>query len=412
MEYYSKLNMEVEKSKLHAEWKIKRLQLDQTRMQLLSTEERNLKREKLELEHKRNEEIMAMSIQSTDLKSDDENEINDRDKSPIVIETKTTHSNLTIDQENDETPDSDLNKAKYKTAVFSALCNVAISIFGGSKNNVDDDCDNIKELDAQGNVVPVDSENNTNETKTSSEVIGSCINQAFDNIEYQKVKGEAMKNKQKVMAHKFGHVDVENNPTIDPPLINLSVDGDNNIPDIWNVPSSDSKCNKMKVLGADIGSICCAKPSVSEPFTDAQKEAIRNKNKILGVEYNIPIDLGGKRVPANQAQEEAARNKEKILGSEDVRPMEVSPRLEPPKRSGLTLNLKSFTDGNASEFNLGVTNTGVLTPGDLFPRVRLFHLSLLKLFAKLFFAERTFVLIECVIIAFNLVNNVYFSNIQ
>lgn len=30
MEYYSKLNMEVEKSKIHTEWKIKRLQLDQS----------------------------------------------------------------------------------------------------------------------------------------------------------------------------------------------------------------------------------------------------------------------------------------------------------------------------------------------------------------------------------------------
>lgn len=376
MEYYSKLNMEVEKSKLHAEWKIKRLQLDQSRMQLLSTEERNLKREKLELEHKRNEEIMAMSIHSTDLKSDDENETNDTDKSPIVIETKTTLLNLTNDKETDEASDSDFNKAKYKTAVFSAICNVAKSIFGGSKNSEDNDCDNNKELDAQGNVVSVDTENNTNETKTSSDVIGSGLNQVFDNLEYLKLKGEAMKNKQKVLTHKFGHVDVENNQTIDPPSITLSVDGDNNIPDIWNVPSSDAKRNKIKVLGADIGSICCAKPSVSEPFTDAQREAIRNKKKVLGVEYNIPIDLGGKRYPANEAQEEAARNKEKILGSEDVRPMEVSPRIEPPKRSGLTLNLKPFTDGNASEFNLGLTtNTGLLTPGDLFPRVRLILLS-------------------------------------
>lgn len=372
MEYYSKLNMEVEKSKLHAQWKIRRLQLDQSRMQLLSTEERNLRREKLELEHKRNEEIMAMSIQSADLKSDDENEANETEIFSDVIETEVAQSNPTIDKEKDEAPDSDLNKAKYKTAVFSAICNVAKSIFGGSKNNEEYDCDNNKELDAQGNVVPVDRENNTNVTKTSSDVIGSCINQVFDNLEYLKVKGEAMKNKQKVMAHKLGHVDVENNQTIDPPLINLPVDGDNNVPDTWNVTYLEAKRNKMKVLGADIGSICCAKPSVSEPFTDAQREAIRNKKKVLGVEYNIPIDLGGKRDPANEAQEEAQRNKEKILGSEDIRPMEKSSRLEAPKRSGLTLNLKPFTDSNTGEFNLGVTsNTGVLTPGDLFPRVSL-----------------------------------------
>ncbi|XP_026330944.1 uncharacterized protein LOC113238320 [Hyposmocoma kahamanoa] len=372
MEYYSKLNMEVEKSKLHAEWKIKRLQLDQSRMQLLSTEERNLKREKLELEHKRNEEIMAMSIQSTDLKSDVENETDDADKHSDVIKTNSTKSHLSRDKEKDEVSDSDLNKAKYKTAVFSAICNVAKSIFGGSKNNEDDDCDNKKELDAQGNVVPVDSENNSNETKTSSQVIGSCINDVFDNLQYLKVKGEAMKNKQKVMAHKFGHVDIENNQTIDPPLINLSVDGDNNVPGMWNATYLETKRNKMKVLGADIGSICCAKPSVSEPFTDAQREAMRNKKKVLGVEYNIPIDLGGKREPANQAQVEALRNKEKILGSEDIRPMESTPRLGPPKRSDLTLNLKPFTVENTSEFNLGVTtNTGLLTPGDLFPRLDL-----------------------------------------
>lgn len=373
MEYYSKLNMEVEKSKLHAEWKIKRLQLDESRMQLLSTEERNLKREKLELEHKRNEEIMAMSIQSTDLKSDGEIEIDDTDKLPDVTETKTTQSHLTIDKEKDLAPNSDLNKAKYKTAVFSAICNVAKSIFGGSKTNEDNDCDNNKELDAQGNVVPVDSENNTNETKTSSEVIGSCINQVFDNLEYLKLKGEAMKNKQKVMAHKFGQVDVENNRTIDPPLINLSVDGDNNVPDMWNVTYVEAKSNKMKVLGADIGSICCATPSVSEPCTDAQREALRNKKKVLGVEYNIPIGLGGKRDPLNQAQEEALRNKQKNLGSEDMRPTQIIPRQAPPKRAGLTLNLKPFIHGNTSEFNSGVTTTaGLLTPGDLFPRVSLF----------------------------------------
>lgn len=375
MEYYSKLNIEVEKSKLHAEWKIKRLQLDQSRMQLLSTEERNLKREKLELEHKRNEEIMAMSIHSTDLKSDEENETDDADKLLDAIETESMKSHLSKDKEKDEAPDSDLNKPKYKTAVFSAICNVAKSIFGGSKNNEDDDCDNNKELDSQGNVVPVDSENNTHETKTSSEVIGSCINQVFDNLEYLKVKGEAMKNKQKVMSHKFGQVDIENNQTVDPPLINFSVDGDNNVPGMWNDTYLEAKRNKIKAIGADIGSICCAKPAAPEPFTDAQREALRNKKKVLGVEYNIPIDLVGKRDPANQAQEEALRNKEKILGSEDVRPMESTFKLEPSKRSGLTLNLKPFTVENTSEFNLGVTsNTGLLTPGDLFPRVSLFQI--------------------------------------
>lgn len=375
MEYYSKLNMEVEKSKLHAEWKIKRLQLDQSRMQLLSTEERNLKREKLELEHKRNEEIMAMSIQSTDLKSDDENDTNDTDNFSDSIGTKMTQSGLSIDIEKDDASDSDLNKPKHKTDVFSAICNVAKSIFGGSKNDEDKECDNNKELDAQGNVVSVDSENNTKETKSSSDVIGSCINQVFDNLEYLKLKEEAMKNKQKVMAHDVGQFDVENNPTVDPPLIILPVDNDNNVPDTWNNAYMEAKRKKMKVLGAEIGSICCAKPSVSEPFVDAQKEAIRNKQKVLGVEYNLPINFGAKRDPANQAQKEALRNKEKILGSEEMKPMEISPRHEPLKRSGLTLNLKPFTEGSTSEFSLGVTNTGALTPGDMFPRVRCILLS-------------------------------------
>ncbi|KAI5646358.1 spc97 / spc98 family domain-containing protein [Phthorimaea operculella] len=302
MEYYSKLNQEVEKSKIHTEWKIRRLQLDETRMQLLSTEERNLKREKLELEHKRNEEAMAMSIQSTcSAISEDENKESQLEQD---FETK----DATVIAE-----DTKVN-AKPSSGVFSAICNAAKSIFGGkSEENVD----NKKHLDAQGNVVPIDTDNNTAKYTLSSDVIGADLSDKNDNEEYLKMREEAIKNKLKVMTHEFGQTDADNNLK-DPPVITsslLAIDEENNV-EKKLLPFLEAKRNKLKILGTDHDSnINLHANTPTEPITEAQKEALANKLKVLGVEYNLPIEASPRNDPANIAQEEALRNKEKILGS-------------------------------------------------------------------------------------------------
>ncbi|KAF9424262.1 hypothetical protein HW555_000655 [Spodoptera exigua] len=388
MEYYSKLNMEVEKSKIHTEWKIKRLQLDQSRIQLLSTEERNLKREKLELEHQKNEEVMAMSIQSDMLRSDDELD-NKEDNveataegAPMEGEMTASVMSTTTEPDNPEEAELseyDNNKAKAQTssAVFSAICNAAKNFFGVSKTN-NEICDNSKELDAQGNIVKPVIETIVNahplHSQSSCE-IGSKLDDAYDNKQYQKSRQEALMNKQKIMAHEFGQTDNENNQVKDPPLINIaSIDEENNLQE-WT-PFAEAKRNKMKVLSAELEMIKpIEKVVVPEPKTEAQKQALINKQKVLGVEYNLPIEIAAKKEPANEAQEEAVRNKKKILNSDnDMLSSSAGGghKRDNAKRSGLTLNLKPHGEASSSTFKLGVTpNAGPVTPGEYFPRLDL-----------------------------------------
>ncbi|XP_045517894.1 gamma-tubulin complex component 6 [Pieris brassicae] len=282
LEYYSKLNMEVEKSKIHTEWKIKRLQLDQTRMQLLSSEERNLKREKLELEHQKNEEIMAMSIQS-DFKSEDG-----------LDEMKMVDSTSSLGEANSES-EVNINRTKSQTSndVFNAIC--------ANKHNFRT-CDNEIQLDAQGNIV-----NTENKESTSSDVIGGNLNEAFDNQRFLEGREEALKNKFKVMAHEFGD---NNNP-----IITLTaIDEENNI----STPFKEARRNKLKVLGEF--DTTERKDKIYEPTTDAQKEAVINKKKVLGAEFgkSEPIDQTRTRneVPITEAQREAIINKQRVLGAE------------------------------------------------------------------------------------------------
>ncbi|KAJ8720198.1 hypothetical protein PYW07_012241 [Mythimna separata] len=376
MEYYSKLNMEVERSKMHTEWKIKRLQLDQSRMQLLSTEERNLKREKLELEHQKNEEVMAMSIQSDMLRSV-EDDLDSKEESVVADgnAVNTEPSQIFTAEESADLADSDSNKLKSQTsgAVLSAICNAAKNFFGVSKTNSDEKCDNNKELDAQGNIVPSETDGNSRTLHTQSSCeIGSKLDDDYDNLQYQKGRQQALINKQKVMAHEFGQTDSENNQLKDPPLIQVAtIDAENNLQE-WS-PFVEAKLNKLKVLGTEFDVV---KPPVkpSEPKTEAQKEALINKQKVLGVEYNLPAEAYVKREPANKAQEEAVRNKEKILLADFDTPSanSESPKRDNSKRSALTLNLKPYGEPSSSTYRLGVTpNAGSITPGEYFPRLDL-----------------------------------------
>ncbi|KAJ0176156.1 hypothetical protein K1T71_008330 [Dendrolimus kikuchii] len=379
MEYYSKLNMEVEKSKIHTEWKIKRLQLDQSRMQLLSSEERNLKREKLELQHQKNEEIMAMSVQSIEMQSVDGLDSNDNES---ISENKMINSNTSIDlhtvhdakgiNQNTDLTENKL-KANSSSDVFSAICNVAKSFFGVSKSTELKSCDNKKELDSQGNILEnaaYNTEINRNERKTSNDVIGAQLNYVYDNEQYYKTKQEAMLNKQKVMAHEFGRIDNENNSIKDTPIINIaSVDIENNIGD-WS-PFVQAKKNKLKVLGAEFRNERDFKPIVTEPKTDAQREALLNKQKVLGVEYNLPPEIICIKEPANIAQEEALRNKKKILTS-DYEANVPSQKREIAKRSGLTLNLKPYSETLGGSRSTGNTpNTDGVTPGEFYSKLDL-----------------------------------------
>lgn len=380
MEYYSKLNMEVEKSKMHTEWKIKRLQLDQSRMQLISTEERNLKREKLELEHQKNEEVMAMSIQSDMLISiqdvlDSKEESVSADRNTVDTEPCHRSSSVISEQVEESADPSEFDNNKLKSqssgAVFSVLCNTAKNFFGVTKSNENEHCDNNKELDAQGNVVQseTDVKSRTLHTQSSSE-IGSKLDDDYDNLQYQKGRKEALLNKQKVMSHEFGSTDKENNQLKDPPLIQVaSIDEENNLQE-WS-PFVEAKLNKLRVLGTEYNvDILPVKPS--EPKTDAQREALANKKKVLGVEYNLPAAAYVKREPANKAQEEAVRNKEKILHADfDMLSTTTEhPKKDNSKRSTLTLNLRPYGETASSTYRLGVTpNAESVTPGEYFPRV-------------------------------------------
>ncbi|XP_013173049.1 PREDICTED: gamma-tubulin complex component 6 isoform X2 [Papilio xuthus] len=350
MEYYSKLNMEVEKSKLHTEWKIKRLQLDQSRIQLLSTEERNLKREKLELEHKRNGEIMEISIESLDLKSEntesEESENNQLEfKTPDSIRSMEMNDEVTNAMYNNQNED---NKKRTDN---------------NNKTDIEDNCDNKKILDSQGNILN-DNENNPDKRDftTSSNIIGGKLDSVIDNKTFKNMREEALKNKQKVMCHEFCQTDDENNE-MNLPIIQLtSVDEENNDLSAF----SEAKRNKLKVLGTEFGINEKIKEHI-EPRTDAQKEALINKRKVLGVEYNMPLENIHKKEPANVAQEEAVQNRNKILASEyNTRLIKISNQ-ESCRKSKLTLNLKPFVESSEHL----ATTTGTITPGDFFPQLDL-----------------------------------------
>lgn len=372
MEYYSKLNMEVEKKQMHTEWKIKRLQLDQSRMQLLSTEERNLKREKLELEHQKSEDI-AMPIESQSKDELDKDETpSDKAESEVEVMTDMTESVTSVvmvDVEEKTTALQQItNKVQASSDVFSTICNVAKSFFGGYNNNDGKHCDNKKQLDSQGNIIP--SEENSNETKTSSEVIGANLESVYDNEQHQKLQHQAYLNKQKVMTHEYG-TDIENNKVKDAPVINIdSYDEENDC-----TPFAEAKRNKRKVLGVEYYLEPKAKSEI-KPRTDAQKEALINKNKVLGVGYNLPAELISKKEPMNIAQEEAIQNRKKVLASEyesrsecESQSVQCSRKRDVAKRSGLTLNLKPYEEPS---YSLGVTPNASVTPGDFFPRVCIF----------------------------------------
>lgn len=382
MEYYSKLNIEVEKSKIHTEWKIKRLQLDQSRMQLLSTEERNLKREKLELEHQQNEtktnaeelkcsdsEVIEEVVQAHDFIIGTPSEYTVATGQSGMCEQmiESTSSIVMTDLSDQPAPETefDINKTKAHTStdVFSAICNAAKSIFGVKKTD-DSECDNKKPLDAQGNILTDRSQEK--ESKSSSDIIGRNLNDLYDNEQFYSRKEEALKNKQKVMAHEFGQTDNENNRLKSMPNLEL-IDEENNL----DTPFAQARRNKLKVLGAEFDII---KPEekhvVLEPRTDAQKEALLNKQKILGVEYNLPPEIIKRNAPANTAQEEAVTNKQKVLRSDfETQSVQSSPRHEAKReRSGLTLNLKPYSETSMATYNITTPNNAV-TPGELFPQV-------------------------------------------
>lgn len=262
-------------------------------MQLLSSEERNLKREKLELQHQRNEEVMAMSIKS--------------DEGEDFQESVDVELNV-IEETNAK------STKKQATDVFSAICNVAKSIFGAK---TDDKCDNKKDLDSQGNIVNDVAEGNYLSSKTSSDVIGCNLNEEYDNLQFLKTRQEATKNRQKVMINEFGETDKENNS-----LKQVSkTDHENNLDSAYE----RAKRNKLKVLGAEceLGTPEQG-PITVEPRTQAQIEALLNKRKVLGVEFNLPPEEIITNDPANIAQAEALINKQKILGVEyNLPPVEI-----------------------------------------------------------------------------------------
>ncbi|KOB72368.1 Gamma-tubulin complex component 6 [Operophtera brumata] len=350
-----KATEEVEKKQMHTEWKIKRLQLDQSRMQLLSTEERNLKREKLELEHQKSEE-KAMPIESQSKDEIDKDETpNDKAESEseiVTVKTESETSVVMVDVEEKTALQRNTSIAKTSSDVFSTICNVAKSFFGSKSDNKP--CDNKKHLDSQGNIIP--SEENSNETKTSSEVIGANLESVYDNEQHQKIQHQAYLNKQKVLTQEFG-IDNENNK-IDAPVIKIDSFDDEN-----NSPFAEARRNKKKASGADYYIEPKAKSKI-EPQTDAQKEAVRNKMKVLGVEYNLPAELVPMKEPLNIAQEEAIRNRKKCLGAEHESSVQCSAKRDVAKRAGLTLNLKPYGETSCS---LGGTPSASVTPGDLFP---------------------------------------------
>ncbi|XP_068630031.1 gamma-tubulin complex component 6 [Battus philenor] len=373
MAYYSKLNMEVEKSKIHTEWKIKRLQLDQSRIQLLSTEERNLKREKLELELKRNDENMEISIESLDIKSEDVEPGTETANNNQGVLNTTPDSVHSIEMMNDDLKCSNATD-HLNTDTSQSQNDISNNIVKGVPNIKDrnKNCDNIKDFDSQGNILNVDKENNLEKRDftTSSNVIGEKLDVEFDNQTFLDIREEAIKNKRKVMAHEFCQTDEQNNKlNAQTPIIQLtSVDEENNIQDVSVL--SEAKRNKLKVLGTEFGIVHTEIKEHVEPRTDAQKEAIINKKRVLGVEYNLPSENIVKKEPANVAQEEALRNKNKVLSSEyNTRLMNLSPRREGSRRTGLTLDLKPFVETIST--NSQTPNTGTITPGEFFPRLDL-----------------------------------------
>lgn len=300
--FYNEIEREVLKRQMLAEWKVKRLRLDQKRLQLITSEKLNLDRERLELQHESKVIESPMSQNS------------DR----TVLYNKFIMNTETIPSPCDSTPSTSAIKSTSSIESLSPILNEDQDFIN----------QNVISSDYNLNLSPSDI-TNSNILVPSGDTKANVL---YDIYKSQKI--EAIKNKMKVMSHEYGSDSTQVLSAIN-----------NNL--------TEAQKNKMRILGSNFDSESIVSDNnyneVSQYDTEASRQALKNKQKVLGYEYGIHLSPLKRTYPVKQ-------------------------------REGLRLDLQKcnkpanadWTDGKSTNFNVAADFTPsscTNTPGDFNIRV-------------------------------------------
>lgn len=269
-----------------ADWKIKRLQLDTRRVELLTSEKVNLSRECLESKRK-SSKVADFQIKK-DQKTIDVNYSPMIDTSSTISKKRNDISSLVMKNNKQniveslldaleiekDIPRTQISDIENKNVNNVSITNIADKIQINSNGNT------ISDVNSNLNIV--------NETSDSayidlspSDILNSNVLLLDAKQNNTTAKLEALRNKEKVMAHEFG----------------TKISNDNSeILSIINNNVSEAQRNKMKVLGSDWDAENNNPSSeynsnVPQYNTEASRQALINKQKVLGHEFGIDTKI-------------------------------------------------------------------------------------------------------------------------
>lgn len=260
-----------------ADWKIKRLQLDVRRVQLLTSEKVNFSRECMEMKRK-DEKIPDYENKQEIISS-------------VPIESSTDESNAaTPISETKKSLDSPLDypKVELTTNLADINSNPLLNDTNLSNDSIIKSND-IKLSDINSNVSSITEKSEVFTDLSPSDILNSNIllieEKSNNNIPntFQNQRLEALKNKQKVMSHEY-NMKMNSSSTI------LSKDKD--ILSVINNNMSEAQRNKTRVLGSSINKSNAVSYPVDSPQYDtfASREAMKNKRKVLGHEFGMEME--------------------------------------------------------------------------------------------------------------------------
>lgn len=391
--FYSEIEKAVSKRKMMADWKIKRLQLDVRRVQLLTSEKVNFSRECMELKHK-DEKIPDYENNQKKFSNDtvSQNELSTNESNTVTpISDKSVSLNSPSDLNNIEQSTNITSLADINSNPLENNTNfLSTNTTKLQKTNLLPVNDDHKLSDINSNISSTTGKSNVRTELSPSDILNSNIllieEKSNNNVQksFQNQRLEALKNKNKVLSHEYG-MSIESSSSI------LSKSKNNDVLSVINNNVSEAQRNKTRVLGSNFDSennTVSHSPDSPQYDTDACREALRNKTKVLGHEFGIDVNFDSENITVSHSPDspqydtdacrEASRNKKKVLGHEfgiNVN-FENKPTLK--QRDNLKLDLKncnkplrvswdSKTSQNSNLNNLPMSTTPgsiVNTPSD------------------------------------------------
>lgn len=354
--YYSEIGKEVERRQMKSQWKIKRLKLDERRVQLLTSEKISLTREKMELDHQslegnfesnlpnKSPRDMPEAIPEVLINVEEASSVSEITKRNDDMAMKISSDSLHFDSQEDLLDDSPENPRVE--GVLGRILEIKESkeLDIPLANNSWDDSDG---LNNNNRYLITDRDNNKIGSTGSAE---SNTTDAMDRISLSNIK-----------VHKSLDFDASPSDILNSNVTIKNVSfSDQNIYNTYQQQKQEFKRNKQRDLAHDFSVENYKQPAIREIKTvdnskltantaENRNDAIHNKDKILG---SITFDsvcepaLNPNRIDEPQfdteASREALRNRQKGSSHEVGPEVEVDSRGSRSKQRGsLTLDLKS-----------------------------------------------------------------------